>query len=33
MTRLAAGLLTINGTLVAQLLIFLVMLGVLYRFA
>lgn len=33
MTRLAAGLLTINATLVAQLLIFLVMLGVLYRFA
>ena len=33
MTRLAAGLLTINGTLIAQLLIFLVMLGVLYRFA
>jgi F-type H+-transporting ATPase subunit b len=33
MTRLDAGLLTINGTLVAQLLIFLVMLGVLYRFA
>ena len=33
MTRLDAGLLTINGTLIAQLLIFLVMLGVLYRFA
>lgn len=33
MTRLAAGLLTINGTLIAQLLIFLVMLGILYRFA
>jgi F-type H+-transporting ATPase subunit b len=33
MTRLAAGLLTLNGTLIAQLLIFLVMLGVLYRFA
>ena len=33
MTRLDAGLLTINGTLVAQLLIFLVMVGVLYRFA
>jgi F-type H+-transporting ATPase subunit b len=33
MTRLAAGLLTINGTLIAQLLVFLVMLGVLYRFA
>jgi F-type H+-transporting ATPase subunit b len=33
MTRLDAGLLTINGTLVAQLLIFLAMLGVLYRFA
>ena len=33
MTRLEAGLLTINGTLIAQLLIFLVMLGVLYRFA
>jgi F-type H+-transporting ATPase subunit b len=31
--RLAAGLLTINGTLIAQLVIFLVMLGVLYRFA
>ncbi len=33
MTRLDAGLLTLNGTLIAQLLIFLVMLGVLYRFA
>ena len=33
MTRLEAGLLTINGTLIAQLLIFLVMLGVLYRVA
>ena len=33
MTRLDAGLLTINGTLVAQLLIFLAMLAVLYRFA
>jgi F-type H+-transporting ATPase subunit b len=33
MTRLDAGLLTINGTLVAQLLIFLVMLGVLYWLA
>lgn len=33
MTRLDAGLLTINATLIAQLLIFLVMLGVLYRFA
>ena len=33
MTRLDAGLLTINGTLIAQLLIFLAMLGVLYRFA
>ncbi|TMC63657.1 MAG: F0F1 ATP synthase subunit B [Chloroflexota bacterium] len=33
MSRLAAGLLTINGTLIAQLLIFLVMLGILYRFA
>ena len=33
MTRLDAGLLTINGTLVAQLLIFLVMLGILYRVA
>jgi F-type H+-transporting ATPase subunit b len=33
MTRLSAGLLTLNGTLIAQLLIFLVMLGVLYRFA
>jgi len=33
MTRLDAGLLTINGTLIAQLLIFLVMLGVLYRLA
>jgi F-type H+-transporting ATPase subunit b len=32
-TRLDAGLLTLNGTLIAQLLIFLVMLGVLYRFA
>jgi F-type H+-transporting ATPase subunit b len=33
MTRLDAGLLTLNGTLIAQLLIFLVVLGVLYRFA
>lgn len=33
MTRLAAGLLTINGTLIAQLVIFLVMLGILYRVA
>src|SRR5438874_10472811 len=33
MTRLDAGLLTLNGTLIAQLLIFLVMVGVLYRFA
>ena len=33
MTRLDAGLLTINGTLIAQLLIFLAMLGVLYYFA
>ena len=33
MTRLDAGLLTLNGTLIAQLLIFLVMLGVLWRFA
>jgi F-type H+-transporting ATPase subunit b len=33
MTRLDAGLLTINGTLIAQLVIFLVMLGVLYRLA
>jgi F-type H+-transporting ATPase subunit b len=33
MTRLDAGLLTLNGTLIAELLIFLVMLGVLYRFA
>jgi F-type H+-transporting ATPase subunit b len=33
MTRLDAGLLTINATLVAQLLIFLVVLGVLYRVA
>ena len=33
MTRLDAGLLTINGTLIAQLLIFLVMLGILYRLA
>jgi F-type H+-transporting ATPase subunit b len=33
MTRLDAGLLTINGTLIAQLLIFLIMLGVLYRLA
>jgi F-type H+-transporting ATPase subunit b len=33
MIRLQAGLLTINGTLIAQLLIFLVTLGVLYRFA
>ena len=33
MTRLDAGLLTLNGTLIAQLLIFVVMLGVLYRFA
>ncbi len=33
MTRLDAGLLTINATLIAQLLIFLIMLGVLYRFA
>jgi len=33
MTRLDAGLLTINGTLIAQLVIFLVMLGILYRVA
>jgi F-type H+-transporting ATPase subunit b len=33
MTRLDAGLLTLNGTLISQLLIILVMLGVLYRFA
>jgi F-type H+-transporting ATPase subunit b len=33
MTRLDAGLLTINGTLIAQLVIFLLVLGVLYRLA
>jgi F-type H+-transporting ATPase subunit b len=33
MTPLQAGLLTINGTLIAQLIIFLVTLGVLYRLA
>src|SRR5207237_8894919 len=33
MTRLAAGLLTINGTLIAQLLIFLATLGLLYWLA
>jgi F-type H+-transporting ATPase subunit b len=33
MIPLQAGLLTINGTLIAQLLIFLVTLGILYRFA
>jgi F-type H+-transporting ATPase subunit b len=33
MTRLEAGILTLNGTLVAQLLIFLAMLFVLYRVA
>ena len=33
MTRLDAGLLTINGTLIAQLLIFLAALGILYRLA
>lgn len=33
MTRLDAGLLTINGTLIAQLVIFLLVLGILYRLA
>ncbi len=33
MTRLAAGLLTINGTLIAQLVIFLLVLFILYRLA
>ena len=33
MTRLAAGLLTINGTLIAQLVIFLLVLLILYRLA